>query len=64
MFWWNSIFLMLFVIPFFITDAFPAWLYFVLFLLFMAIGNISLEKSSKPLNNREKRLYKLKRILK
>jgi ABC-type iron transport system FetAB permease component len=58
--------LMLFVIPFLLDDNFSMspWLYFVVFLCMTALGNITMEKSMKPLNKQEERKYKLKRILK
>lgn len=60
--------LMLFVVPFFIpqeigNDKTYAAIFFVSFLIFMFIGNITMEKSSKPLSLEEERDEKISQII-
>jgi hypothetical protein len=62
-------FLMLFVIPFFIiklpgTDnKLYAGIYFVIFLICTYIGNVTMEKSNKPLSLDEEREEKIRQVL-
>ena len=64
-------FLMLFVIPIVIAVYFPdlgnnkqsAFIYFIVFLTFTAVGNISGEKASSPLTKSESRTEKIDQIL-
>jgi O-antigen/teichoic acid export membrane protein len=65
-------FLMLFIIPFILIFFFPeetnnkifAIIYFIIFLILTATGNITLEKSNLPVDVGEKRDKKLNNILK
>jgi len=56
--------LMIFVIPFFIPRSLDdyAWIYFITFLTLVGVGNITMEKSQRPLSLKEERKEKLKDI--
>lgn len=64
-------FLMLFVIPFILCEYFPqlsndktfAIIYFITFLTFTVIGNISGEKANLPLTKDEQRVKKIDQII-
>ena len=58
--------LMCFVIPFFLSKSMNdfSMFYFITFLVFVGVGNYTLEKSLNPFTLMETRVLKLKRILK
>jgi len=59
-------FLMMFVIPFFIksNNKTYAGIYFVLFLICTAVANVTMKKSSEPINLEEEREEKIRQIIK